>query len=144
MNGLLLYRSMDWELVNIAHLRPHERTLPHRVDEMLQKLRTNNFFHKPILVDRATMAILDGHHRYTASLRLGLHSVPALVLDYLEDDGVKVEAWPPHAPDSVSKEDVVAVALSQELMPPKTTHHTIAMAIPQLSVPLSELRSIPC
>ena len=144
MNGLHGCFDMGWELVNITNLRPHERTLPYRVEEMYQKLRKNNFFHKPLLVDQTTMTILDGHHRYTASLRLGLTLIPAIVVDYLEDERVKVEAWPPKDPDSVSKQDVLAIALSSELLPPKSSKHTIALTIPRLKVPLSELRAISC
>ena len=134
--------DMEWELVNVSDLRPHERTKPHRVEEMYQKLRKNNFFHKPILVDRDTMTILDGHHRYTASLRLELTSIPAMVVDYLGNEDIKVEAWPPHDPDSISKQDVLAAASTSDLMVPKTSRHTIGMAVPQIAVPLSELRSM--
>tara|TARA_X000001036_G_scaffold26806_1_gene22305 strand:+ start:283 stop:690 length:408 start_codon:yes stop_codon:yes gene_type:complete len=133
---------MAWELVDIAHLRPHEHIRPHRVEEMYQKIHTNNYFHKPLLVDRTTMTILDGHHRYNASLRLGLTSVPAIVVDYLEDEAISVEAWHPREPRSVSKQDVLAAATGSDLMPPKSTRHAITTAIPRLRVPLSKLRSM--
>ena len=133
---------MAWELVDIAHLRPHEHIRPQRVEEMYRKIHTNNYFHKPLLVDRTTMTILDGHHRYNASLRLGLTSVPAIVVDYLEDEAISVEAWHPREPRSVSKQDVLAAATGSDLMPPKSTRHAITTAIPRLRVPLSKLRSM--
>ncbi|MAV78117.1 MAG: hypothetical protein CMA15_04445 [Euryarchaeota archaeon] len=142
MTGLQGHFNMVWELVDIAHLRPHECTRPHRVAEMHQKLHANNFFHKPLLVDGNTMTILDGHHRYTAGLRLGLLSVPAIVVNYLEDADVSVEAWPPHDPHSISKQDVISAALAENLMPPKSTRHRITTKIPRLKVPLSKLRSM--
>ena len=133
---------MAWELVDIAHLRPHEHIRPQRVEEMYRKIYTNNYFHKPLLVDRTTMTILDGHHRYNAGLRLGLTSVPAIVVDYLEDEAISVEAWHPREPRSVSKQDVLAAATGSDLMPPKSTRHAITTAIPRLRVPLSKLRSM--
>ena len=131
---------MAWELVDIAHLRPHEHIRPQRVEEMYRKIYMNNFFHKPLLVDRTTMTILDGHHRYNAGLRLGLTSVPAIVVDYLEDEAVSVEAWHPQEHRSVSKQDVLAAATGSDLMPPKSTRHAIGTTIPRLQVPLSKLR----
>ena len=133
---------MPWELVDIAHLRPHEHIRHQRVEEMYRKIYTNNYFHKPLLVDRTTMTILDGHHRYNASLLLGLTSVPAIVLDYLEDETISVEAWHPQERRSVSKQDVLAAASDSRLMPPKSTRHAISTAIPRLQVPLSKLRSM--
>ncbi len=103
MNGLRRMSIMAWELVEVARLRPHEQTLPWRVEEMVEKIQRNNFFHKPLLVDRSTLTILDGHHRHQASIRLGLKRVPAMVFDYREDERVVVEARPPAAPESVSK-----------------------------------------
>ena len=64
-------RFMTWELVPVVALRPHEQTLAQREEEMYQKISGNQFFHKPLLVDRSTMTILDGHHRHQASLRWG-------------------------------------------------------------------------
>ena len=133
---------MAWELVDIAHLRPHEHIRPQRVEEMERKIYTNNYFHKPLLVDRTTMTILDGHHRYNAGLRLGLTSVPAIVVDYLEDESISVEAWYPQKRHSVSKQDVLAAAIGSKLMPPKSSRHAISTAMPQLQVPLSKLRSM--
>jgi len=141
MNGLLRKNTMPWEFVEVARLRPHEQTLPWRVEEMVEKIQRNEFFHKPLLVDRSTMTILDGHHRHQASLRLGLKRVPAMVFDYQEDERILVEAWPPAPQDSVSKALVVQKAESGLLMKPKSSKHSINVEIPRLRVPLEALTS---
>jgi len=139
MNGLRPLRSMTWELVEVASLRPHEQTLPWRVEEMVEKIQRNNFFHKPLLVDRLTLTILDGHHRHQASLRLGLKLVPVMVFDYQNDERVVVEAWPPATPKSVSKALVMHMAANGLLMEPKSSKHSIHVEIPRLRVPLEAL-----
>jgi hypothetical protein len=141
MNGLRRMSIMAWELVEVARLRPHEQTLPWRVEEMVEKIQRNNFFHKPLLVDRSTLTILDGHHRHQASIRLGLKRVPAMVFDYQEDERVVVEARPPAAPESVSKALVMHVAANGLLMEPKSSKHRIHVEIPRLRVPLADLTS---
>lgn len=139
MNGLRQKSTMPWELVEVARLRPHEQTLPWRVEEMVEKIQRNNFFHKPLLVDRSTLTILDGHHRHQASLRLGLKRVPAMVFDYQEDESILVEAWPPAPRDSVTKALVVEMAANGLLMEPKSSKHSIHVEIPRLKVPLETL-----
>ena len=141
MNGLRRTSTMSWELVEVARLRPHEQTLPWRVEEMVEKIQRNNFFHKPLLVDRSTLTILDGHHRHQASLRLGLKLVPVMVFDYLDDERVVVEARPPATPESVSKALVMHVAANGLLMEPKSSKHRIHVEIPRLRVPLADLTS---
>jgi hypothetical protein len=141
MNGLRRMSTMSWELVEVARLRPHEHTLPWRVEEMVEKIQRNTYFHKPLLVDRSTMTILDGHHRHQASLRLGLRRVPAMVFDYQEDERIVVEAWPPASPGSVSKALVVQMAENGLLMEPKSSKHSIHVDIPRLRIPLEALTS---
>ena len=108
---------------------------------MVEKIQRNNFFHKPLLVDRSTLTILDGHHRHQASIRLGLKRVPAMVFDYQEDERVVVEARPPAVPESVSKALVMHVAANGLLMEPKSSKHRIHVEIPRLRVPLADLTS---
>ena len=49
---------------------------------------------KPLLVDKQTGTILDGHHRYSIAKVLQLKQVPALCVDYLNDDSIALDVWP--------------------------------------------------
>ena len=131
---------METELVDIAWLRPHEEIQPERVEALREKLQSQGFIHKPILVDRASGTILDGHHRYTASLELGLTRMPALLFDYLEDDSIVVDLWPSATIESISKQDIVDLASRGERLTPKTSRHTLPADVPRIAVPLSDLR----
>lgn len=131
---------MDIEIVELAELRPHEQTLPERVETMTNKLQRNDFFHKPILIDRKTMTILDGHHRHQASLRLGLLRVPAICMDYLVDERITVEPWRPEELPSLAKQTILSHAQTGKLMKPKSSKHIVAFELPALEVPLSDLR----
>ncbi|MCH1528241.1 MAG: ParB/RepB/Spo0J family partition protein [Candidatus Poseidoniaceae archaeon] len=94
---------------------------------------------KPLIVDRVTGAILDGHHRYSIALELNLAQLPVIAVDYLLDETIEVDVWPSAGVDSLTKEEVIAMSLSGEVFPPKTSRHRIADHLPPIHVPLEVL-----
>ena len=98
--------NMGWSLINIDDLLPHEETIPDRLQEMREKLEKQGFFHKPILIDKTTKTILDGHHKYRASIELKLNLIPVIEVEYLNNDSIKLELWPWSDFSNVSKHDV--------------------------------------
>lgn len=112
--------------VDISWLKPHERVVSQeRVDALVEAISRWGEYRKPLLVDRRSGAILDGHHRYFAAQRLGLAKVPAALIDYLDDDSINVDLWPgDHGLTSLTKQDVIDMCLSADVFPPKTSKHT--------------------
>jgi len=128
--------------VDIDWLKPHEQVVNQdRVAALVDAIGRWGAYRKPLLVDRESGSILDGHHRYFAALELGLTRVPAALVDYLEDDSISVELWPgDHGVASISKQDVIDMCLSADVFPPKTSKHTFARPLLPIFVPLEELR----
>ena len=85
---------MNVELVPLEILRPHEQILPKKVDQLEKMTHRWNAYTKPLLLDRSTGTILDGHHRYHVAKRLELICVPCVFIDYLEDDLIELDVWP--------------------------------------------------
>ena len=131
--------NMEWPLINIDNLLPHEETIPDRLQEMREKLEKRGFFHKPILIDKTTKTILDGHHKYRASIELNLNLIPVIEVEYLNNDSIKLELWPWSDFSNVSKQDVLNWAQNRRLYPPKTTKHIVNFPIPRIRIPLAEL-----
>ena len=121
-------------------LRPHEQILPKKVDQLERITHRWNAYTKPLLLDRTTGTILDGHHRYNVAKRIGLLCVPCVLIDYLDDDSIELDLWPNSRRDSISKQDVIDAALSGELMHPKTSRHRLSDHLPPIAVPLSRLK----
>ncbi len=132
-------RNMEWSLINIDTLLPHEETIPERLQEMREKLEKQGFFHKPILIDKTTKTILDGHHKYRASIELKLNLIPVIEVEYLNNDSIKLELWPWSDFSKVSKQDVLNWAQSRRLYPPKTTKHIVDFQISRIRIPLTDL-----
>ena len=125
-------------LVETVSLRGHEEVIPDNLETRTSKLLRKGFY-KPIIVDRGSMVILDGHHKWTAAKSLGLARVPVILVDYLVDEGVLVDVWPDCGRESITKTEVLEMGVSGDVFPPKTSRHTLPFKIPSISIPLSDL-----
>lgn len=102
-------------------LHPHEHVDVARAREVLDQIERERLFHPPILVDRESRVILDGHHRWWASLELGCRIVPCCLIDYRHNRFIRVVSR--RRDVEVTKDTVVLVGLSGAVYPPKTTRH---------------------
>ena len=127
-------------LVETVSLRDHEEVIPNNLETRTSKLLSKGFY-KPIIVDRESMVILDGHHKWTAAKSLGLARVPVIMVDYLIDESVLVDVWPDCGKESVTKTEVLEMGVSGDVFPPKTSRHTLPFKIPSIRIPLSELKN---
>ena len=129
----------DVRLVPVEWLKPHEEIKTKNMEKLLQMTLKWDGFTKPLIADKTTGTILDGHHRYAVANRLELARIPVVCIDYLEDQSVELELWPASELDSISKQDVIDMALSSNLYPPKTTRHRISDYLPPIHVSLKRL-----
>ncbi|MEJ2779235.1 ParB N-terminal domain-containing protein [Stygiolobus sp. RP850M] len=81
--------TLGW--LNPLDLKPHEDVIESIVVENINMLKR---FCKivPIVVDRSSLTILDGHHRHQAAVILGLDKIPVVLVDYRSED-IKIENW---------------------------------------------------
>ncbi|OWZ22945.1 hypothetical protein PHMEG_0002274 [Phytophthora megakarya] len=129
------------QLASLRWLKAHEHIVSwDRVDGLRRATVRWNAYLEPLLVDRATGAILDGHHRYNVGVQLELQCVPVVLVDYLEDETITVDVWPKCGRDSLTKQEVIDMSLSDDLFPPKTSRHSFSDDLPPISVPLERLR----
>ncbi|MDK2464269.1 MAG: ParB N-terminal domain-containing protein [Candidatus Korarchaeota archaeon] len=132
--------SVDVSLVPIYSLRPHEMTIPARRRHLGREILEDGVLRIPVLVDRQTGALLDGHHRLAALRSLGARAVPAALVNYSSPE---VEVRPRRLDVPVSKGLVRVTAASGRLLPPKTTRHVLPIDLPEVDVPLRDLLSLP-
>lgn len=135
---------MSWEtedvsLVPLEWLKPHEEIKTKNRDKLLEMTKKWGGFTKPMLVDSQTGAILDGHHRHSVAICLGLKRAPVILIDYLSDDEITVDVWPGCGLESITKQEVIDKSLSADLYPPKTSKHTISNHMPPIHVLLEVL-----
>lgn len=126
-------------MVPMEVLRPHEQTIPKKVDELEKMTHRWKAYVLPLVVDKNTGVILDGHHRYQVALRFNLLCLPCVLVDYTGDDSVELDVWPNCGRDSITKDEVIEAGLFEKLFPPKTSRHRLPDHLPPISMPLSRL-----
>jgi len=109
------------EKLEIREINPHEKVIEENLKKVLTSLKVEKRLKEPIIVDKETKVILDGHHRVKAFKILGLREIPCRLVDYSSDE-ITVE---PHQNGDVSKKEVIEKGLSDELFPPKTSKHIL-------------------
>ena len=72
---------MKVELVPVETLLPHEQVEEHRVDNLEKMTLRWKAYTKPLLVDRKSGTILDGHHRTSVAHSLKLLCLPCVLVD---------------------------------------------------------------
>ena len=140
--------AMEWveedvTLVPLSWLKPHEEIKERNRDKLLEMTKRWGGYTKPLIVDKGTGAILDGHHRHSIAVLLGLKRVPALCVDYLNDERIQVDVWPNSGLASLTKEEVIEMSLSGGCFPPKTSRHIVAENTPPIFFTLDELMVYP-
>lgn len=124
-------------LVRISELKRHELTDQRHVQELIMLMKRDGSVPHPVVVDKKTMIILDGHHRVQALTEMGYTFAPVYFVDYDSDD-VSVTSWRPNM--IVTKELVKKAALTGILLSIKTSRHTVKSKPTAIQVPLSLLR----
>ena len=130
---------MEIVLIQISELLPHEEIKQKKLRKLIDLVKKRGGLYEPILVDRETRTLLDGHHRYNTALHLGLKFIPGIEVDYLEDESIQVESWPGKEEIKITKESVLSMAKSENLFPPKTSKHSISFEYPKQFFSLEEL-----
>jgi len=111
-------------LVDIHKLRCHEAVDKGRLAALQKQLEVSGIIYRPIIVDRRSYVILDGHHRYTVLKHLGAKKIPVHFVDYFSSD-VRVYVRRKNMQMKLLKEAVIATANMNHVFPSKTTRHLI-------------------
>ena len=134
------FRVPRVRLIRVDALRTHEEIFPKRLDKLVKKFEKFRKFYEPIMVDMSSLTILDGHHRHAASIKCGLKYIPAIVVDYINDERIKLDVWPECGLDMISKEEIISKGLCNENFHPKTSKHTTEIEVPKINIPFEELQ----
>jgi len=109
-------------LIHIDKLNDHEEVDPFHLQSLKAKIKSDGFLRMPIVVDRNTNTIIDGHHRRYALRQLNCKRIPVIFINY-DSCEVVASAW--REGEEVTKDSVLYAALSGRRLPPKTTKHLV-------------------
>jgi ParB-like chromosome segregation protein Spo0J len=121
--------------LELARLRPTERVDAAHGGRIAEEMRRAGVQRRPVLVERHTLAILDGHHRFHAAQALGLRFISAVLIAY-DDPRLTLGSWTERI---FTREEVLGAARSGVLLPAKSTRHILTPPLPESPVPLADL-----
>lgn len=124
-------------LLNINRLKAHEQISLARGRVVQDLLIRAGKFTQPIIVDKNTGVILDGHHRVFILKRLGCRKVPALAVNY-QSKIISVRGRRKNY--RINKTIVLKTALNNQLLPYKTTKHLLKIKMPKISMNFNQLK----
>lgn len=130
----MVYAEM--RLIDVQSLRPHEETDPVNFLIVSKKIHRDAFWHIPIIVDRDTGIIMDGHHRYQFALNSGFTVVPCYQMSY-SSDLVKITHWKTGLP--LSPQKIVEYVCAGKKFPPKTTRHVFNVMFDTVNIDFKKL-----
>lgn len=125
------------KVIHISQIREHEAVDLKNLEQVKARIEKSGIFKVPIIIDKITFTVLDGHHRLRSCKELGLTKIPCILVDYLNDTNIKV--FPRRKEIPISKKLVVQMGLSNNVFPHKTTKHHIPKRIKNLRIPLFDL-----
>ncbi|MBN3845491.1 MULTISPECIES: ParB N-terminal domain-containing protein [Burkholderiaceae] len=111
-------------------LRNEEHSAAH-AEELANAMKYSGLWRVPILLEKESLAVMDGHHRLAAARSLGLIRVPVLRLDYQH-----VEVVATREGFTVTPDEIVMRARQGNLYPEKTTRHMFSSPIPNCNISL--------
>ena len=132
-------QPFEVELVPLEWLKTHEEIKAKKYEKLLSISKKWGAQRKPILVDKQTGVILDGHHRHAVAESLGLKRIAVIAINYLDDDSIHLEKRSTDIAVSISKEQVISMGLSKKNFPAKVTKHSLEKEMPEIWVDFSEL-----
>ena len=124
------------ELIKVESIIETEEHIPERVEWLKNVILQEKVWCVPLILEKKSLALMDGHHRLNVAKIIGLKRVPAILLDYYEDN-VIVNSW--REDIHIDREIVLRYIRDGKVFPHKTTRHFISPTPDEIAIPLSFL-----
>ena len=112
---------LKFRVIPISTIIPHEEFNQEAVDQLTSRIKDTKSFTHPVLVDKKTGLLIDGHHRYNAMINLGAKSIPAYLINYSSPKLIAYKETPGNS--VLSKKEILSRAIQNKLFPKKFTFH---------------------
>ena len=131
------------KLINTDNLKPHEHTDPKKIHEVRKSIIEEGIKY-PIVADKKTNIILDGHHRHNVFKNLKIQKIPVFYVNYM-DPKIILDSWNSY---KLTKQDVINKATAGKVYPIKTTKHMletptgqthISQTLPRINLDITKL-----
>ncbi len=129
--------SIDIQLMTIDILLPHEYVDLDHVIHLKKLIVKDGHWNQPIVIDRKSNIVMDGHHRLEAAKKVGLRKIPCAIFDYFNDNVSVIKMG---TEDAFDVSLIKLAAESGQKLPIKSTMHVLGENVAAVQIPLDELR----
>ena len=102
---------------------------------LFKDISNNDFWTKPIVVEKDNFLILDGHHRFNVAKRMKLKNIPVVIIKYSD-----VDLWSLRKEEFVDIKTVIFRANNNDIYPNKTVKHKFPFSVPNCKIKISKLK----
>ena len=114
----------DLTFLNIDILLPHETHFPQKAEQILNRLEREKLYQlSPILIDKDSKVIIDGHHRFEALKKYGAKEIPCILCNYSDPRIIVFERE--IGGKNIDKQEIISNAKKHNLYPQKFTCHAV-------------------
>ena len=125
-----------FQVMKLRDLKPHENTDENKVNYVINQIQASQKWISPVIIDRETKIIMDGHHRVRAAKQIGLELIPCYIAEY-SDKNVNVSYWRTGKTLDIS---IIYKAVEKGiLLPKKTTKHILEYDLQETAINIKEL-----
>ncbi len=117
MHHTIVYR-------NPQKLVPHEQVDHIKLASVIRSIKRCGGIRHPVVIDRESNVILDGHHRCRAYIELGIKALPCIAV-YYYDPAITLTFRRIDIGLQIIKKGIIDEALKGNMFPHKTTRHKI-------------------
>lgn len=125
-------------LVDIDKLKIHEAVDKKKVEGLERQIKKDGFLKNPVVADKKTLVVLDGHHRLAALKKMGAKKIPVFLVDY-KSNKVRVYLRRKKLMIKIIKEKVIEMGLSNRVFPFKTTRHLLSFRPRNINIKIKKL-----
>jgi L-serine kinase (ADP) len=111
----------------------HENVDKRKVEALVLEISKTRVLRHPIVVEKDTRLVLDGHHRLAAFKALNMKNIPSQVISY---DRIYVKIRRPVIEQAILKAGIIRYILEGNIFPVKTTKHRLPKEILE-SIPIN-------
>jgi hypothetical protein len=119
--------TLEIALEELSNLHIHEEIINVKMMELVAKMPGDGVFIHPIIVDSASLVVLDGMHRVAAAKKIGFRYIPLCLVDY-SNPHVQLGGWY-RMFDKLSEEEATDAIIKVGFKPLKNSydqaHHLV-------------------
>lgn len=84
--------ELNIAILETEKLHMHEKTIPDSLSKLKRNIKEERILQSPVIVDKNSLVILDGMHRFSALRSLGCRLIPVCLVDY-NNSMILVDRW---------------------------------------------------